>query len=909
MAELIQADFAEVGVNVEIVEATNPAGLDTPKVVRPPVPILARRVRIGQQGKYTRPVVPAFRTSADGRIALRGELQPLLLEKLKKAPLLHQDPQLSGELFGPGVGLGDVVHPSVKQNYNVQATSTSFICQRSLAQPRVCANHPDQDCYDLSIVVHVDVSGDGKNGVVLESIPVSVRVASPKTVNAAVVAVNVAPTSEWKVTPRLPVTLIAEMVPSADGHVLVGRVLSVQDEGVEEPGIQATYRLDGGGTNTAAFSLFYAYAEDPCDVTQWMKRNDADVFQSLRPLPAAPYDRRMKDRGYGLAAQPLRSLGNEVLGERDILAGSYPWVDREVNNVFFSHINPMPIDPTVKYARYPIAREGGAVKQVGSPPRGFSVIGSWTQGKHVLLDGIINNEDYGFQSNETHQLSLYSSPDGPLAVRVNAGGKNGTSELGLKNNRPNNHHLESLENVLGMHLRSLPVTARDVVWNVNRGLASDEIAFDDFLDPHVVLFAEMNASAVKVEGSARHGRYQDGFSQQDGKYVHNPASIRLQNAAASLVYPIASHGKVEGDARVEPVALGGVRGRGLWLGPDASARFTFPKATNNVAPMSFYTSVFVDARDELTGEKHLMRFESDAGTVAVTLEDGALLRVRRATGETATFDLSCAAVTWKRRFHHVGVLFGDDGVVTAFLDGNPVGEQVLDAPVRLAQGDLVIGGAYDGLDGVRGWYDEARVVLQGNAGQLDGMGSVEMLCNYARGTTVAVPAGAPLRERADRFPFAVERAQRLGVVPTAKQGIVTCAVDYTSDIAVGRNRVPEQTTSLRDPILHEGTPLLVHNQPRVDTREVSFCRSCHVDAAEKGQRPPTMTLDALVAAMDSVNTADDPRTQPMQPPSLGNGPAMARGVIPPDWILGSNGESYPANATKGPIPILRWILR
>jgi len=54
--------------------------------------------------------VPAFRTSADGRIALRGELQPLLLEKLKKTPLLHQDPQLSGELFGPGKPMGDIVH-------------------------------------------------------------------------------------------------------------------------------------------------------------------------------------------------------------------------------------------------------------------------------------------------------------------------------------------------------------------------------------------------------------------------------------------------------------------------------------------------------------------------------------------------------------------------------------------------------------------------------------------------------------------------------------------------------------------------------------------------------------------------------------------------------------------------------
>ncbi|MFZ6182699.1 hypothetical protein [Nannocystis pusilla] len=170
-----------------------------------------------------------------------------------------------------------------------------------------------------------------------------------------------------------------------------------------------------------------------------------------------------------------------------------------------------------------------------------------------------------------------------------------------------------------------------------------------------------------------------------------------------------------------------------------------------------------------------------------------------------------------------------------------------------------------------------------------------------------MPANAPLRARAERFPFAAERAARLGVAPSDAQGIVTCAVDYTDDIGVGRSRLPEQTTWLRDPILHEATPLLVHDAPRPDTRGVTFCRSCHVDAAEKGARPPTLTLDALVAG--DLAAADDPRTQPMQPPSLGNDPALARGVIPQDWIRGSDDQTRPASPAKGPLPILRWILR
>jgi hypothetical protein len=71
----------------------------------------------------------------------------------------------------------------------------------------------------------------------------------------------------------------------------------------------------------------------------------------------------------------------------------------------------------------------------------------------------------------------------------------------------------------------------------------------------------------------------------------------------------------------------------------------------------------------------------------------------------------------------------------------------------------------------------------------------------------------------------------------------------------------------------------------------------------------TLTREALAAAADAIDLAGDPRTQPMQPPSLGNGPAVARGAIPKDWITGSDGQSRPASATEGPVEILRYILR
>lgn len=57
------------------------------------------------------------------------------------------------------------------------------------------------------------------------------------------------------------------------------------------------------------------------------------------------------------------------------------------------------------------------------------------------------------------------------------------------------------------------------------------------------------------------------------------------------------------------------------------------------------------------------------------------------------------------------------------------------------------------------------------------------------------------------------------------------------------------------------------------------------------------------------DAATDPRTQPMQPPSPGPEGAQAFGVIPAGWVLGSDGQRYPENATQGPVPVLRFLLR
>ncbi|MBX7098140.1 MAG: hypothetical protein K1X89_10535 [Myxococcaceae bacterium] len=884
----------------EIVAARGLQPLDAPAVPMPPPPLGHRSVRLGSdvKGQYLRPVIPAFRTSPDGRVALlSAEIASHKLEVLRAAPVVQHHKDLAARLIGTSrVNL----HARFESRMpaGTTASGAEFLCQPEAKMPFACGTSDRDDCYRL-VLIHERERSD--TSLQLFSIPIFVRVQNPKTVKAEIAEVRV-DLDRIEASDPLPFGLMAELVSTADGRMIAGRILAGPGDGF---GATLTYRLAGGREATNQFSLFYAYSDTPCDVRTWFGR-EAGVFTSLRPIPAAAFDPRLTPR-YGLAARPLRDTLGRELGETDVLAGSYPWLDREGNNLFFSSTNPMPFSQDATQGRWPAKREGKPLQFVGTAPRGFSVVGSWTQGKVVLLDGLINNDDSGFGPEDTHQLGLYRSTTERLAVRVNGGGKDGTSELQLPDAKGNNHHIESLENRLGMHTGSLPVTPRDVVWQVTRGLMTDEIAFDDYMDPHVVLFAEMNAAVRVQPDDARNGSYLDGFGKRDGAFVHDPQDIVLQNAATSRVYAALGNGRLDGPGRIEPVALGGVRGRGLFLDAQTQLRFDVPAALEpQVAGKAYLVSAFVDARDALAGARHVLTLDDAVAPLVVTLRDGQVLSLTQGAEAPVRVDLGCAVGSWVGRWHHLGLLVEPSGAVTVLVDGNPVERRRLATPHPLRAGTLRFGRGSDGTAGVRGWYDEARVVVDGKA-QLTASGSIELLCNYARGLSLGVHADSTLRARAERVPFARTRAAELGY--RASQGLLWCATDFDRPFGVGRQAVPDaaHVTVLRDEILLEGTQPLRFDRARPDSRGRSFCASCHLTRAEDPGRTDGLAVQALTPGM--VNVADDPRTQPMQPPSPGNDGAQALGVIPAQWVLGSDGARYPEQPQRGPVQVLRFLFR
>lgn len=879
---------------------------NAPETVTPPPPLIDRPIREGEKGgKYLHPVLPAHHTTADGRVALlrSGALTTLRPERFAGKPFIRQNPQLSGTIFGTPADLPRLVHASLPSG-SVQADN--FLCEPTVL-PTLCGGSNEDDCYDIDLIQAVKLPPSTENGIVMESIPVHVRVINPKTANAQVAAAQVAPQSEWRLTPRLPYTIMAEMLSTADGHLIFGRLID-QAHGTNVP---LAYRLNSGQVAHAADSLFYSYAANPCDVQAWFKRDGSGVYASLRPIPAAPYDKRLKDAHgqprYGIAAYPIRDAFGTPIAEDGVLPGSYPWIDREANNLLFSTMKPVIVTQALN-ARYPVERESGKLAFTNTVPRGFAVVGLWTSGKTVMLDGRFNNDDYGFAVDDTHRLELYKTPSSPVVVRVNGNGKAGAGNLGLPDVVGNDAHIESPENLFNYHLGSLPSTVRDVVWNITRGLVTDEIVFDDFLDPHVLLLAEMNAAWRNSDAHANMGTYKDGFTVASGHFVYDPGAIRLQNSATSAMYPIPTSGRVKGNARIEPIALGGVRGRGLWLEPDAGLSFNFPDGTSDaVGDATFYVGTFIDARDQLDGRRHILTLTSKGNDpTEVTLDDGAILRVVH-RGEMAQFDLSCQVGSWSLAWHHLGLLFEKDGHVVALIDGNPVAEERLATPVHLTEGTLAVGGPGSDAPGVRGWYDEVRVVVEDDVHELSRGASVELLCNYARGTTVSVAADSPLRDRAEAAVYAQDRAVAVGALGDGTPDPLYCATDYSADYALGRDRLPAGTTMMREDILRENGKPLLYNKPRPDTTNRSFCTTCHVPSEADPARPDSLTRQALTPG--TVNADMDPRTQPMQPPSRGDEPAYVRGFIPKGWLDAPDGTQLPVRDRRGPIAVLQWLLR
>lgn len=848
----------------------------------PEAPALQRSVTPIRGMAFDHPHLPPLRTSRDGRVGVNLKTQggELVFSVIK--------PESIGQAFDtldPGVYLthrweGAIETPdgeptsiaghfegTVRHSVLCDAPDATHPHADSGDNPRACG---DNDCYDMVVLTTTRVthaSNAALNTVRLASMPITIEVGSPKTAAAGIERVIAYPDLVEHTAAFNAKDYVEPMV-TTDGRMLVARIGKSN----------LTWYDSTGEEQTSTQEIVYAANPfgTPCDLSN---------FTTLEPITRAPFDAALRDDDgtpfYGIADRPFVDGEGQPIGEGELLKGTYPWIDRAGNTLFFTAVEATlsykeneATDPQRRYDYTStvdpdlVAPSTNEDKQ---PRRGVSMIGRWTRGKLVLLDNAINHTDYGLKTLDAEHVDVALYAGDEAWLRVGSARGNGADEM-PGGTVTNSTFMDSFENLFNGDPNLRPVSPRDVVWRLNTGHGTDEIAFDDYLDPNALIVSEMTGS-LRNTGMGRM-LYGDGFYYAKNKagfgFGFLPTSnsnarggeVRIQNAATSTRWDLPSYGRVEGGVRMEPVALGGIVGKGLWLdGADDALVYAMPAQAN--PSEAWYVGLFVDARPAVGGGDRQRLITFTDGT-AVDLKGRQELRLINADGTWRKriflpADLNASPRGWM----HLGLVMkggGEqveiyiDGMLTRFsVDATPFGGVV--------DGDLRIG-AHPNAPAYRGWIDELKVLAY--------VPGPEVLCNHARGTLARLSEGAADAWTA-RAAYAHGHAHTrlIDAIDTAQPGdTYVCYHDYDTTGLVGVRDVEAETglTTVRDALLFPEGPL-VADQPRPDSSGNDFCLSCHVDEANDPGHPRSLTVEVLQGG-DEVDAWIDPNRQPMQPPPV-----------------------------------------
>ena len=829
----------------------------------PEIPALARSVTGYEDGEFVKPHVPPLRTSNDGRVGVYMKpaggrpfalLTPEALDDhfVNQAPgvpvLSAGSPHTVSNAWFDGAAQGNGHHLTLCDGSSPFAGMPDH---DNLENPRACGAN---DCYDLTTVTTVDETIDGVVHKRLWSRPIIVEVANPKSASAEIVDIR---TKGAAVSgPAWAVNEVFEPMFSADGRLFVFRV----------GGSNFSWTDASDSPRIGNYDMAYAVIPEgssPCDIT---------AIDGPYPVSHAPFHPGLGER-YGFARSPFRDPEGNPIPDGVDIKGTYPWIDRQGRNLFFPAVN-----ATLHYSeggamrtRYPARCVPGVAcdltpdvigdVEAGGETRGIVAMGLWTKGKMVLLDGEFANIDYGLNQEALahREIQLYdpfSAPAGDPSgwVRVGTGRDNVATEMPT-HAVVNTTFIDSLEHLFNHEPNMFPATPRDVVWTLNSGRASADVAFDNYLHRDAIIVAEGNASLTHDSPSyARNGAFMhhhDGF-HETGAFAGTGFGdeVRLQNAASGGHPAIPDYGVGYGNVRIEPAAIGGIVGKGMWL--DGYSGFGFQLD----APVSgeAFVGVFVDLRPAVSYSRPLLRFA-----------DGSELRLSRTqvryrhAGVNYSRSLPAAITAEPRTWTHVGVQFNADAsAVEVYIDGMLLTTFSTPAHTPLQAGSLSLG-SVDGSAGVRGWTDELLVFAD--------RPDLETVCNLAHGTMIgsAGPIAGTWGQVSGAYPSsthaAISAALTSGGEPSFER--YACYHDYDLDHGILAETLPPGTESVRQGLLFPEGPL-VWNTPRPDSSTNAFCLDCHDDS-----EAPVLSVEVL--ELELVDMQHDPRRQPMQAPRVFGG--------------------------------------
>ena len=412
----------------------------------------------------------------------------------------------------------------------------------------------------------------------------------------------------------------------------------------------------------ASFGTLYSYSETPCDVGGW---------RDFYPISHMPHDPRLVQR-YDLARaqrdaqgrqHPFRdSLGRDVpYGAHDV--GGYPWIDRAGKNLILSVGNKARDGYFAQTVTAPAPCNGPAHVCL-NPDRGagarVAVLGAWTQGKLVVLDNTLNFTDFnGAPNNQADfrfKMRLYADTD----VWVTPKGS---------------QQINSFENRMFQYDAHNPSLPFDVVWTLQSDTHhNSELVFDEYHNNRAFVVAHMNSPAewstglpqdgfvaTYPERSVRNGEKAD-FRFKTNPLVQNAATSTKWHAADGVEGPATL--RLRGGARVEPVAMGGVLGKGVYLDGNNDFMDMGYKIDPALRDAGWYFGLWIDPRDDLpptrgNGPVRTIFFFPDKSTIGLRMQniDGVThkyeLVLQHASNATPT--VMTLPRVQRGRYFHLGV--------------------------------------------------------------------------------------------------------------------------------------------------------------------------------------------------------------------------------------------------------------
>lgn len=321
-------------------------------------------------------------------------------------------------------------------------------------------------------------------------------------------------------------------------------------------GLHYSYNVNGDCSATG-WKDFYPISKMPFD---------KNVYENY---PIGKAQRRIVYTPWGTKktiSVPFKDgVGDDIPEDRNI-EGAYLWADRKVRNIFFNAVNVVHDNYIGEKNSECLSLDPNCVLD-RSPGKGLHALGVWTRGRTIHLDSVANMFDFGSRptreptDQRVFQMKLYK--DEVTTLRPSA-----MTVIGSPENHLNEYDALS------------PVAPFDVVWKFSsNNERTGELIFDDYLNQFLFFGTHFTQSTKqRAHGDGFITLYKNGYVPQLSNFSTEAGTkSKFQLKEIPLLQNISGNSQMSdgstadfnlevlGGARVEPIAMGGVIAKGLFL--------------------------------------------------------------------------------------------------------------------------------------------------------------------------------------------------------------------------------------------------------------------------------------------------------------------------------------------------------